>query len=403
MAHERVSVANGLTAGGERSVRFLLALLIGSSSLGLAATSIYLPSIPDMARDLGVPTSHVQNTLTAFLVAFGVSTLVIGSLSDRWGRRRLLIGGTALFAAASLIASLAPGIVTFMAARVLQAVGACAGLAIARAIARDLFDAAETARALAAISAGMTVTPIVAPLIGGYMHVWFGWRSQFLLLAALALVITWLVARHIPETNREPQVQHTLMRGMAAGARTLLSERRFLGYVAVIAGSSAGFYAFMTAAPPLLIDLQSVSPEQFGRDMMLGPIGFIAAAIVSNRIVRRVGPLALIATGGVCLLAATATLFVLPTLSTRPATILVPFLLAGAAMGFCLPNGNAGALNIRPGLAGTAAGMSGFLQMTACASVTATVASLTLEDAMPIAGIWLACTALMWLGWAVAR
>jgi MFS transporter, DHA1 family, multidrug resistance protein len=396
-------VENGLTAGGERSVRFMLALLIGSSSLGLAATSIYLPSIPDMARDLRVPASHVQNTLTVFLVAFGVSTLVIGSLSDRWGRRRLLIGGTALFAIASLLAALAPGIATFMTARVLQAIGACAGLAIARAIARDLFDATETARALAAISAGMTVTPIVAPLLGGYLHVWFGWRSQFMLLAAIASVITWLVARHIPETNREPQVQHTLMRGLAAGARTLLRERRFLGYVAVIAGSSAAFYAFMTAAPLLLIDLRSVSPEQFGRDMMLGPIGFIAAAILSNRIVRRVGPRVLITTGGVCLLAATAALYVLPMVSTRPAMILMPFVLAGAAMGFCLPNGNAGVLNIRPGLAGTAAGMSGFLQMTACASVTATVAALKLEDAVPIAGLWLACAALVWLGWSVAR
>jgi len=397
-----VSAENGL-AGTERGVRFVLALLIGSSSLGLAATSIYLPSIPDMARDFGVPPGHVQNTVTAFLATFGVSTLVIGSLSDRWGRRRLLIGGTALFAVASLMAALAPGIPTFMAARMLQAIGACAGLALARAIARDLFDAAETARALAAISAGMTVTPIVAPLIGGYMHVWFGWRSQFLLLAAIASVITWLVARHVAETNRERQNQHPLVRGLAAGARTLLRERRFLGNVAVIAGSSAAFYAFMTAAPLLLIDLQSVSPEQFGRDMMLGPIGFIAAAIVSNRTVLRIGPLALIASGGICLLAATATLFVLPMLSPRPATFLLPFMLAGAGMGFCLPNGNAGALNIRPDLAGTAAGLSGFLQMTACASVTATVASLTLEDAVPIAGIWLACTALMWLGWGVAR
>lgn len=398
-----MSVGGRYILGDHRSIRFVLALLIGSSSLGLAATSIYLPSIPDMARDFGVPAGHVQNTLTAFLVAFGVSTLAIGSLSDRWGRRRLLIGGTSLFAVASLIAALTPGITTFMAARVLQAAGACAGLAIARAIARDLFDATETARALAAISAGMTVTPIVAPLVGGYMHIWFGWRSQFLLLAAIAAAITWLIARHIPETNREPQNQHPLVRGLVTGAGSLLRERRFLGYVAVISGSSAAFYAFMAAAPPLLIDVQAVSPEQFGRDMMLGPIGFIAAAIVSNRTVVRVGPLALIAAGGICMLVATAMLFVLPLLWQRPGMILLPFLVAGVGMGFCLPNGNAGALNIRPTLAGTAAGLSGFLQMAACATATATIASLTLESALPIAEVWLGCTAIVWLGWAVAR
>src|SRR5262245_38988252 len=201
-----------------------------------------------MARELGVPVSHVQNTVTAYLAAFAVSTLLIGALSDRYGRRRLLIGGTALFTLASLLAALAPGIWTFMAARVLQAVGACAGMALARAIARDLFDTYETARALAAISAAITVTPIVAPFIGGYMHVWFGWPSQFVLLAAVALVITWLIARYLPETNRELQTQQALVRGLAQGGRTLLSERRFLGYVFVIAGSSSALYAFMTAA-----------------------------------------------------------------------------------------------------------------------------------------------------------
>jgi DHA1 family bicyclomycin/chloramphenicol resistance-like MFS transporter len=398
-----VSVENRLAGDTERGVRFVLALLIGSSSLGLAATSIYLPSIPDMARDLGVPASNVQNTVTAYLAAFGLSTLLIGSLSDRYGRRRLLIGGTALFTLASIVAAFAPDIVTFMAARVLQAVGACAGMALARAIARDLFDARETARALAAISAAITITPIVAPLIGGYLHVWLGWRSQFVLLAAFALAVTSLVARYLPETNREPQTQHALVRGLAEGARTLLSERRFLGNVLVISASSSAFYAFMTAAPLLLIDLQSVSPEHFGRDMMLGPIGFIVAAIISNRIVMRLGPRALIAIGGACTIGATAMLFTLPMLSTRPATVLMPFLFAGTGMGFCVPNGNAGVLNVRPGLAGTAAGLAGFLQMSACAIATASVASMVLQTALPIAAIWLVCTVLLWLGWSVAR
>jgi DHA1 family bicyclomycin/chloramphenicol resistance-like MFS transporter len=403
MAHDRVSARNGLVAGGGTSVRLVLALLVGASSLGLAATSIYLPSIPDMARDFRVPPSYVQNTLTVYLAAFALSTLVIGSLSDRWGRRRLLIGGTALFALASLVAASAPGIATFMVARVLQAVGACAGMALARAIARDLFDAYETARSLAAISAAITVTPIVAPLVGGYMHVWFGWRSEFVLLSAIALGLTWLLVRYLPETNRELQTQHALVRGLAQGARTLLRERRFVGFVLVIGGSSSSLYAFMTAASLLLIDLKSVPPEQFGRDMMLGPIGYILGAIVTSRFVMRVGPLPLIATGGVCLLTATTALFALPLLSPRPAMLLIPFLVAGLGMGLCVPNGNAGALNIRPQLAGTAAGLAGFLQTTVSACATATVASMVLENAMPIAWLWLVCTALIWLGWVVAR
>jgi DHA1 family bicyclomycin/chloramphenicol resistance-like MFS transporter len=381
----------------------VLALLVGSSSLGLAATTIYIPSIPDMARDLGVPASHVQNSLTAYLAVFGVSTLLIGSLSDRYGRRRLLIGGTALFAVASLIAVLAPDIRAFMGARVLQAVGACAGMALARAIARDMFSNVETARALSAISAAVSVTPIVAPLIGGYMHVWFGWRSQFLLLAGLALAMTWLVARHLPETHRELQNQQALVRGLVSGARALLRERRFFGYVMIVTGSSSAFYAFLTGAPILLIEGRNISPEQFGRDIMLGPIGYIAGALVSSRTVLRAGPNALIAVGAACLLIAAALLLALPMLSDDVPALLVPFLLTGVGMGFCLPNGNAGALSIRPQLAGTAAGLSGFLQMAACASATAIVSAMALQSAVPIAGLWLACAALTWLGWAVAR
>jgi DHA1 family bicyclomycin/chloramphenicol resistance-like MFS transporter len=216
-------------------------------------------------------------------------------------------------------------------------------------------------------------------------------------------VITCFVARYLPETNRELQTEHALVRGLAASARTLLGERRFLGYVLVIAGSSSSLYAFMTAASLLLIDVKSVPPEQFGRDMMLGPTGYILGAIVTSRTVMRFGPLPLIATGGLCLLTATAALFVLPLLSPRPAMILIPFLLAGLGMGFGVPNGNAGALNIRPSLAGTAAGLAGFLQTSVSACATAIVASMTLENALPIAWLWLVCTALIWLGWVVAR
>ena len=187
-----------------------------------------------------------------------------------------------------------------------------------------------------------------------------------------------------------------------AGARTLLDERRFLGYVLVIGGSSSALYAFMTAAPLLLIDVQSVSPEHFGRDMMLGPIGYIAGAIVTSRTVMRRGPLPLIVIGGIWLLAATATLFVLPLLSDRPAMVLLPFLL-GRRQGVLRSKRQRGALYIQPRLAGTAAGLAGFLQTTLCACATAIVAALTLESALPIAGVWLACTLLMWLGWAVAR
>jgi DHA1 family bicyclomycin/chloramphenicol resistance-like MFS transporter len=172
--------------------------------------------------------------------------LLVGPLSDHLGRRRLLIAGTSLFALASVLAACANRIEILLLARALQAIGACTGMALGRAIVRDVFTHTGTARALSVISVALGVTPILAPLVGGYLQVWWGWRANFVLLALAGGAITAAVLWRIPET-RQPHGGGGPKPPLLAGLSRLLRERRYLGYT-LAEGGPAPFYAFLTVA-----------------------------------------------------------------------------------------------------------------------------------------------------------
>ena len=266
----------------------LLPILVATNSLGLAATSIYAPSLPAIARALQVSAPAAQNTMTVYLVAYGGGMLLVGPLSDHLGRRRLLIAGTSLFALASVLAACANRIEILLLARALQAIGACAGMALGRAIVRDVFTHTGTARALSVISVALGVAPILAPLVGGYLQVWWGWRANFVLLALAGGAITAAVLWRIPET-RQPHGGGGPKPPLLAGLSRLLRERRYLGYTLVVGGTSSMFYAFLTVAPLLLITRLGVTPDAFGRYLVLGTCGTVLSSVWSRHQVGRVG------------------------------------------------------------------------------------------------------------------
>jgi len=374
---------------------------VATNSLGLAATSIYSPSLPAIAHALAVPVAAAQQTITAYLAAYGAGMVLIGPLSDRLGRRYLLASGLAIFAAASALAAFSPSIGVLLLARVLQAIGACAGMALGRAIARDVFGHEGTARAMAAISVAVGVTPILAPLVGGYLQVWWGWRANFGLLALIAVPIC-VAAWGVPETNRRTQQDKALVHALVAGLARLASERRFVGYTLVIAGSTSMFYAFLTAAPFLLISRFGITADAFGRYVVLGVCGATVASFVSSRTVGRLGVDRLIRTG-VGLLFAAAILLAGLSSVPRPLAVIGPLCLVAIGMGLCLPNANAGGLGVRPELAGTAAGLSGFIQMIGCGAATFAMSSVNIRVALPLAWCWLAAATLAGIGVLLSR
>ena len=185
-------------AGG----RFLIPLMAALTALAMATTSIYLPSLPSMARDLSASIGEVQLTLTLYMAVYGLAQLVMGPLSDRYGRRPVMISGLALAVLASIGCAAAYSVGMLLTARVIQGIGACVGVVTARAVIRDVYDRQGSARALSVMTMVVSLAPIAAPIVGGYIEIWAGWRVTFLLVATLTALVMAAAIRLLPETNR---------------------------------------------------------------------------------------------------------------------------------------------------------------------------------------------------------
>lgn len=360
-------------------------ILVGTAALGLLASAIYVPSIPDIARELGVPVGQVQLTLTAYLVAFGAATLFVGALSDRFGRRVVLIVGGLVCAVASLACALATSVELLLAGRAVQAIGASAGMVVSRAVVRDVFDRDGTARAMAVLAMAVTVAPVLAPVVGGYVHVWLGWRANFVILAVWALASVSLAAWLLPETNRDLQTQGGLMRGVFNGLKRLLQIRDFLAYALAVAGCGVTFYSFIVAVPVILIDRFGVPPDLFGLYIGVPPLGFIAGSFLTARLAKRVGPDRLILCGGAGHIVAGSLLIGFASAGIAvPWAVIGPLVLMGFSNGLSMANAYAGGVSVQPQLAGAASGLANFLQMGLAGVAAAIFAALTLESAIPI-------------------
>ena len=365
--------------------RLILPILVPAASLGLLASSIYVPSIPDIARELAVPVGLVQLTMTVFLASYGVAMLVIGPLSDRFGRRRVMLTGILLCLVASLVCAAAPGIVTLIVGRAFQAFGGCAGVVIARAMVRDLFDREQVARAMAIVASAVTIVPIAGPVLGGYVHVWLGWRANFVIVALGGLALFAIVALRMPETNLNLQNQATLFRGLVSSFATLLRARRFLAYALVTGCGGAAYYAFAAAAPVVFIERFHVSPDVYGIYAASASGGFMFGSVASSRFSVRLGADWFIRLGGWVQIGAGAAMIGLAAAGyATPWAVVPPIFLMGVANGLYMPNAFAGGVSIQPHLAGAAAGLAGFVQMFGAGIATAVMASSALETAIPM-------------------
>ncbi len=242
-------------------VALIATLLVVLSPLTLA---LYGPSMPAIAAAFGTTPAMVQQTLTVYLIAYALAQFAYGPLSDRFGRRPVVIVGLSIYVAGCILAGLSWSIEIMLVARVLEGIGACAGSASSRAIVRDTHIGAPAARIMSMIGMGLAVAPAVGPVVGGYMQVWFGWQSIFVLLSvaggARASRRRGLAARD--QSGAEPL-------GDAAGGhdpqlRALLGNRRYLGYVALLACTSAGTYNYVALSPFVLINTLGLTPAQFG-------------------------------------------------------------------------------------------------------------------------------------------
>jgi MFS transporter, DHA1 family, multidrug resistance protein len=348
--------------------RNLLFLLIAMTALGPLSLNILVPAVPGLVTALATDAGSVQLTISLFLLGLAVAQLVLGPLSDRFGRRPVVLAGLALALIASLAAIAASNIGGLIAARVAQALGASTGLVIGRAIIRDLVDRERTASLIGLVSTVMVVAPMMAPLIGGILDTAFGWTSIFVLLAACsALVLAWALMV-LPETRPERVREAS---SFWPDLRALVASPSFVGYVLSGALASGAFYTFLGGAPHVVVTMMGRSSAEYGLWFVANSIGYMLGTFITSRTVTRFGVDRMIRWGLLLQLAAcvTAALFVDALFWIGPAVIFIPQIVISFGNGIVIPNAVAAAVSVRPEVAGTASGITGFVQMAVGAAV----------------------------------
>lgn len=369
----------------ERGSFGLAVLLVGLVSFGPLSTDMYLPSLPSMADDLGSDPAEVQLTLSVFMFGLAFGQLIYGPLSDRFGRRPLLIGGVGLYALASLVCVAAPTIDHLIAARAAQAVGGGAGTVLARAVVRDLYERDDAARMLAYMATAMAVTPLIAPTFGGLMVEVWGWRANFWVLTAFGGLILAATSGWLPETNRFKDPRATRPRQILFNYRVLLGHRTYLGFVLVGSGGFSIIFSFISGSSFVFIDLLGLAPWQFG--MCFGAVvaGFMLGSLLAGRFTHRIGLETMVGIGcGLkAVFAAVLVAFPLAGVVGVP-TLLVPMFLMTVGGGLTMPNAIAGAIAPFPKMAGTASALQGFVQMAAGAGMGVLVGQLYDGSVLPM-------------------
>lgn len=373
--------------------RFLLMLIIVAavSPLGI---NLYLPSMPGMAASMGVDYAAIQFTLSVYLAAVALGQLIIGPVSDRYGRRPVLLGGLVLFFVGSVICMLAPNVAVLNAGRVVQALGGCAGITLSRAIVRDMYDRTRAASMIAYVTMGMAVAPMIAPTIGGVLEALHGWRASFAFLAGFGLLT--LVAVHVLLHETNPwRGQATNARELVNGYASLVRLPSFWGFALTAGFTSASFFAFVGGAAYVTINLMGRTPVEYGLYFGLVSVGYMVGNFCSGKFVSKLGPQRMIRlgimVGGLAVLIM-AGLYTIDDMV--PAFIFVPTTLLGLGNGLVLPNCIAGAVSVKPEMAGAASGLAGSMQIGLGALVAPLVGALVSVSAWPMIVVTAACIVL---------
>ena len=351
-------------------------MLVAAAAVSPLAINLYLPSMPGMTVALGVDYAAVQFTLSVYLAAVALGQLIIGPISDRYGRRPVLLSGLVLYVVGSLVCMLAPSIGVLNMGRVIQAIGGCAGLALSRAIVRDIYTKNEAASMIGYVTMGMAVAPMIAPTIGGILEAAYDWRASFAFLAifgALTLIVVFFLQRETNPYRGSSGGMNRVVKGYAALFRT----PAFWGYALTAGFTASAFFAFVAGAAYVVIDLMGRTPLEYGMYFGLVSIGYIIGNFSSGRYAAKVGPHRMIHLG--CSVAATAVvaMAVLHGLfPMAPLALFLPMLFVGIGNGLVLPSCLAGAVSVKPEVAGAASGLAGSLQIGCGATIAPVVGAL---------------------------
>ncbi|MDB5752383.1 MAG: ydhC [Ramlibacter sp.] len=341
---------------------WLTANLIAQLAFGLVIMTICLPSMQDWPTTFGASQAAVQLTFSGFIAAYGGLQLLYGPLSDRFGRKPILLIGLVVSLLGSLLAMAAPGIGVLTLARVLQGAGSAAGMVVGRAMVQDLFQGRERTRVMAFVGMAMGVCPPLATLVGGNLHVHLGWQANFVLLAALGLGLLAAAWWGLPNLTPAAANRAGGWRQLVSGYGRLVRERAFLLYVVMLAMATATFYTFLGGAP-LVLAGYGVTPDRIGWYIMCIPLAYIVGNLLASRLIRLHGDRFILGLGQVGTFAGLLLVLALALAGLHtPLALALPLVLLGIGHGLLAPPTLAGTVGLIPALAGSAAAVGGLMQ-----------------------------------------
>lgn len=343
---------------------------------------IFLPALPAVQDAFAVSAGRAQLVLSSSLIAIAFAGLAYGPASDRFGRRPVLVVGLVIFGVGSIICAAAPSIWILIFGRVVQAIGGAAGMVLSRAIIRDLYDRETAARMLAYMVTALVFAPMVAPLIGGLLNDWIGWRSIFVFTGIVGLAVLALAFPKVPETLEQP-IRGQSIGGMVRSFGILLRVPAFLGYAGLLSCGLGMFMALIGGSPFVIVRVLGRPPTEVGIMLLIVSAGFMLGTFITARVTGRVGVDRMIRFGSV--LAVVFGVLMLGLVLAGLWNVWAIFL-PGAGMAFAngliMPNAQAAAVSINPRIAGAASGLMSFLQMSAAAAF-AQIAGMV-QDGTPI-------------------
>ncbi|MFG2289946.1 Bcr/CflA family multidrug efflux MFS transporter [Streptomyces sp. NPDC048595] len=382
-----------------RRTGLLVTLVLGGlTALAPLSMDMYLPALPQVTAALHSPAATIQLTLTTCLAGMALGQMIVGPMSDKWGRRRPLLAGMVIYVLATALCAVATDVAFLIAFRLLQGLAGAAGIVIARAVVRDLYDGDAMARFFSTLMLVSGVAPVVAPLIGGQILQITDWRGVFVVLTAVGAALTLLVWRTLPETlvpeRRHPGGLGQTLRTM----RDLLADRGFTGYLLAGAFAFAALFAYISASPFVIQEIYGASPQTFSLLFGLNSVGLVLAGQINGKVlVGRVSMAKVLGCGLVLIaLAASGLLLmsagVLGTVGLAPMAAGLFVLMAG--MGLVLPNANTLALLRTPHAAGSASALLGTSTFLLGSVASPLVGVAGEHTAVPMALVQLVCAVL---------
>jgi DHA1 family bicyclomycin/chloramphenicol resistance-like MFS transporter len=368
---------------------WLIALLASVTATGPFAMQILVPALPAIQAAMATSVAATQLTLSASMIAIAVATLIYGPVSDRYGRRPVLLFGMAMFIVGSIGCTFPADIHTLVTARIVQAAGGAAGLVLARAVARDHYGPQRAAAVIARLTMVMVIAPMLAPVIGGVIVDLAGWRTMFACVGAAGVVVLVAVLTLFGESHRAEDHMESPA-GMLRGFAQLLSSGRFIALMLYPAFSSTIFFTFISGAPYVMVVLLERPASEYGVYFMFVVGGFMLGNFASVKLSERIGTLRLMTAGMLIALGGVGSCIALVAAGElSPLTLFAPMVIAQIGQGMGLPNAQAEVMHVFPLRAGTASALSSFSQMVFAAIASQSVGVLQNGTAWPMLVIML--------------